>query len=179
MAKDFKIAKTQGLCTRCEQALNEESPIVCLARLGEDGIVREDYHPPCWDAIVAEAPADQPAPGEAEDVLGLWHSIVPKKEEKKKLLIDDALLINFFQRLDDTDEPTRIAFRYVLALILMRKKILVYLGSHRDDEGTEIWQMRLRKFDTTHDVIDPGLDEDRIAEVSEQLGEIMEGDFDE
>ncbi len=124
-------------------------------------------------------PEGAPSPADGEDILGLWHTLVPKKEEKKKLLIDDALLINFFQRLDDTDEPMRIAIRYVLALILMRKRILTYLGSTRDDDGVDTWQTKLRKFDTTHDVIDPGLDEYRIAEVSAQLGEIMEGDFDE
>ena len=177
MAKDFKIAKTQGLCCRCEEPLAVEQPIVCLARMGEESIVREDYHPACWDALLADVPEGTTSPAEHEDVLGVWHSLVPKVEEKKKLLIDDALLINFFQRLDDTNEPMRIAIRYVLALILMRKRILTYLGSTRDDQGVETWQTKLRKFDTTHDVIDPGLDEYRIAEVSAQLGEIMQGDF--
>ncbi len=33
MAKDFKIAKTQGLCHRCEAALEKHSPVFFLTRM--------------------------------------------------------------------------------------------------------------------------------------------------
>jgi hypothetical protein len=170
MAKDFKIAKTEGICTACEKPIPPGETLVALARLSEEELIREDYHPPCWESL-------QDDPRNDPDVLGTWRTRVPKPEEKKKLLIDDALIINFFERLDGQDDPSRINFRYVLALILMRKRILVYEGMERDDDEREIWNMRMKGSDKYHRVIDPQLDESSIASVSSQLGDIMQGDF--
>jgi hypothetical protein len=116
-------------------------------------------------------------PEQDPDLLGIWRTHVPQPQEKKKLLIDDSLLVNFFERLEGAEEENRIHFRYVLALILMRKKLLVYEGTDRRDDSTDIWRMRSKGADTIHEVIDPHMDEEKIAAVSSSLGEIMEGDF--
>jgi len=67
-------------------------------------------------------------------------------------------------------------FRYVLTLILMRKRLLSYEGMTTTD-GVDIWKMRIRGTDRFYQVIDPKLDEEQVSEVSSSLGEIMEGDF--
>ena len=59
----------------------------------------------------------------------------------------------------------------------MRKKLLVYDRMQREDDGGEIWQMHFKGSDQVHHVIDPKLDEDKIAEVSGQLGQILEGEL--
>lgn len=172
MAKDFKITKTRGLCHRCGEPLEPGQPYVGIVRTTEDELLREDYHPACWD----EAPAN--AAQNDADVLGTWRSRVPQPQEKKKLLIDDAALLEFFHRLEDRDDPQRIAFRFVLALILMRKKHLSYEEESTDENGRSIWKLRLRGDARIFDVVDPKLEEEQIAEVSASLGDIMEGDFD-
>ena len=173
MAKEFKITKSEGLCAACSQALTPEEDIVAIVFSGEEELLRRDYHRACWDAMGENTPANDP------DVLGVWRTRVPHPEEKKKLLVDDSLIINFFERLDGAEEPAKINFRYVLALILMRKKLLVYEGMERRDGGVEVWKMRFKGADAIHEVIDPHMDEDKIAAVSSSLGEIMQGDFDE
>jgi hypothetical protein len=170
MAKDFKISRTEGLCRKCGGELLEGDQIVALVRTGAEELVREDYHAGCWDQPAEAALQNDP------EVLGIWRTSIPRKEEKKKLLVDDGLLINFFERLAGQDEPSRLNFRYVLALILMRKKLLNYLGSDRTD-GVDVWRMRFKGSEEVHEVIDPGMDEDKIAEASASLGEIMQGDF--
>jgi hypothetical protein len=171
MAKDFKIARPLGQCCKCRADIPPGDPIIAVARLGEDEILREDYHPGCW-----VEPTD-PAAAEFRDVLGVWKTKVPQPEEKKRLLVDNNILMNFFERLAGAEDETRINFRYVLTLILMRKKLLAYEGMTRREDGTELWKMRVRGQNTMHEVVDPKLDEDRIAEVSASLGDIMEGDF--
>jgi hypothetical protein len=171
MSKDFKIAKPVGACHTCQQPIPPGEEIVALARTSGEEIVREDYHPACWEQRDSQAVLSD------SDVLGVWRTRIPKPEEKKKLLVDDSLLINFFERLDGTDETARIGFRYVLALILMRKRRLVYEGMERRDDGTEVWKMRFKGAEDFHEVIDPHMDEEKIAMVSASLGEIMEGDF--
>lgn len=171
MAKDFKIAKTSGICVKCGQNLPPGTAIIALAKMGEGELIREDYHVSCWvDPMEKEASANK-------DVLGVWRMTIAEKEEKKKLLVDDALLMNFFERLAGQEDSSRINFRYVLALILMRKRLLTYQGIDRNESGAEIWKVKLRGNDQIHEVIDPKLDEFMISEVSASLGEIMQGDF--
>jgi hypothetical protein len=103
---------------------------------------------------------------------------VPIKEKRKKLLVDDELLINFFLRLADESEPVRIHFRFVLALILMRKRLLRYQGSSREN-GVEIWQMTITRDRTEHRVVNPRLDDEQISAVSAQLSSILNNDMGE
>lgn len=173
MAKDFDISKATGLCHRTGQPIEPNQEFVALVRMAGEELTREDYSLAAWAEIEPENPA------EADDVLGVWRTHMPAAEEKKKLLVDDSVLLNFFERLEGTDDPARIDFRYVLTLILMRKRYLSYEGSATNPDGTETWTMRRRGTDNHYQVTDPKLSTDRITEVSASLGAIMEGDFDE
>ncbi len=172
MAKEYDIAKTQGQCSACEKELlpDEEytATLVEAPPDAEEEFERRDYCGACWQAR-----------GESADdgTYCVWQARVPQPQEKKKLFVDDELLVNFFQRLEGDEEPGRIDFRFVLALILMRKKLLIYDRMTRNDDGTETWAMRLRGTDETHEVLNPQMDEEKIAAVSEQLGQILEGEL--
>jgi len=123
-----------------------------------------------------------------------WQATVPQPNEKKKLFVDDAVLMNLLARLADTDQPQRLAFRFVLALILMRKRLLRYDRTEKrpaqGDEGqTEEWWWVTPKLDLSKGplgkwnneqpmaILNPKLDEQQIQQVTEQLGEILEAEL--
>ena len=168
MAKDFEIARTAGVCVHCDRQLAEqeefETTLVC------DGaqLVRQDWCLTCWEAADHEQPVG---------LFGQWRTRMPVKQAKKKLFVDDAMLANFFLRLEGDELEGRREFRFVLALVLMRKKLLNYEGSTKDDQGEETWTMRFKGETQTHNVLDPRLDEEKIAVVSEQLSEILQGEL--
>jgi hypothetical protein len=171
MAKDYNISKTRGQCSQCEVLLPPGTEFTATVSEGDDALIRNDYCDKCTESLDEETTAA---------VLCKWRTIAPHPEEKKKLLVNDDLLVNLFERLAETTEPSKINFRYVLALVLMRKKILIYDRMGKDDEGREVWSMHFKgSGDSPQEqlVIDPKLTEDQIAEVSDSLGEIMEGDF--
>jgi hypothetical protein len=97
---------------------------------------------------------------------------MPHHEEKKKIFVDDAVLCELFDRLGAATEPSKLSFRFVLGLILMRKRLLVYENT-RHEEGRDIWSVRPKGRDEKLDLIDPKLDEQQMMEVSKQLGEIL------
>ncbi|MEX2214963.1 MAG: hypothetical protein WD768_12585 [Phycisphaeraceae bacterium] len=137
-------------------------------------------------------------------LFGHWKAIVPEPNQKRKLLVDDDVLMNLLRRLADAKEQNRIAFRFVLALILMRKKLLRYDGTAKkqamvqttNDDGSatlqeveqEWWQMT-PKLDVSKgmfgkwneeeaiDVLDPHLDEQQIQQVGEQVSEILNAEL--
>jgi len=170
MAKDYNIRKTNGLCTKCEKQLAPGEELTATVSEGPDELLRNDYCDQCSESLTEEVDAA---------VLCRWRTVVPHPEEKKKLLIDNDLLVNLFERLAESQDQSKINFRYALALVLMRKKLLVYDRMTTDDQGREVWSMHFRGSDASAEqlVIDPKLTEDQIADVSDSLGEIMEGDF--
>lgn len=139
-----------------------------MVREVQEELVREDHCLECWE----KAP-QEPRP----DVLGVWKTRVPRPEEKKKLFVDDEVLTGFFERLQGTEDRAKINFRFVLALILMRKKLLVYDRMTKVADGSEVWQMHFKGSDTVHEVTNPRMDEDRITEVSQQLGQVLQGEL--
>jgi len=127
-----------------------------------------------------------------------WRTKQPDANEKKKLFVDDQVLMSLLRRLADDERPERIAFRFVLALVLMRKKLLRYDGTKRvtvdpEEEGgeprqEEHWLLTpkldlskgpLGKWadDETFEVLDPHLDETRIEQISQQISEILQAEL--
>ena len=93
-------------------------------------------------------------------------------DEVKRVFVDDAVLCELFERLGGVVEEPKLAFRFLLGLILMRKRLVVYESS-RVEEGKEVWTVRPRGREDKLDLVNPKLDEARMVEVSQQLGEIL------
>lgn len=128
-----------------------------------------------------------------ERLFSFWKTTVSDCRAKRKIFVDDDVLMNLFRRLADEDDPQRVAFRFVLGLILMRKKYLRYDGTRSGtvtDEGgnplEQDWWQVTPKLDFSKgplgkwneedrlEMVDPHLDEQQIQQVTRQLGEIFE-----
>ena len=125
-------------------------------------------------------------------LFGFWRTEVPEPNEKKKLLVGDAAIQELMLSMDDATEPKQLAFRYVLALILLRKKLLRHDGIDRreqEDGPVQDWWRFTPKLDIAKghfgkwnedmpiEVLDPHITEDEIAGVTEQLGQVLELDL--
>lgn len=112
------------------------------------------------------------------------------------MLLDDAGLLDLFEQLDapstltasPSDNPpespeqarAREAFRFILALMLVRKRILICESSQADRIT-----VRVRQTSTEHargaaplppvEVIDPGMDERTLADVTARLTAVLSG----
>ena len=162
--EQWDVARCAGVCVATGRELAEgEEHYAVLFEDGE-GFRREEYALEAWDG---------PPPG----AFCFFKSRVPVREKKKRLLVDDDVLINFFTRLADEQQESRVHFRFVLALILMRKRILRYEETEIV-EGNELWLMRLvrDKDGPLHRVVNPQLNDAQIEQVSRELGAILHGD---
>lgn len=160
---EYEIAHHTGQCHVTGRKLAEGEPFYAVLIEAGDGFERRDYSLDAW-------------PAEPPPCFSYWRSRVPRREEKKKrLLVDNDVIINLFQRLETEEEPVRQHFRFVLALILMRKRLLKYEDTVRRD-GQEFWRMRLGSEEAVHEVWNPRLNDEQIEAVSRQLGAILHGD---
>lgn len=156
---DWSISRGDQKCVACSRdfAVKEE---YFSALYDEDRqFVRRDYCPQCWDAQ------------DKAKVYSFWKTRVPEKEETRKV-VDDEIVMNFFMRLQGETDATKVNFRYVLALLLMRKKILKLDDIRYDDRG-EALIMKHREEGTEFVVYNPQLSEEQITQVTDEVGQIL------
>ena len=126
------------------------------------GFDRRDYSADAW-----ESPP--------ENYFSYWKSRVPQKPEKKRLFVNDDVMVDLMLRLADREEEVKQHFRFVLSLILMRKRLLKYEQTVHE-EGIEYWHMRLTRDQSVQEIVNPRMTDDQIAAVSAELGAILHGD---
>lgn len=129
----------------------------------EQGLQRRDF---CVDYWESEKPK----------VFCFWKTRLPHPDQKKQIFVDDQMLMAFFERLAEETEQEKINFRFVLALVLMRKRRLKY-DSSRTQDGKEIWCLRIVGDKQTVEVVNPHLDEEQIKQLSSQIGQILQTDL--
>jgi hypothetical protein len=156
----YDLGRPGGKCCVCQQDLMRGVKIMAALRETGAGFERLDISLDCWPKF------------ERGDLLAYWQTIVPLHEAKKKLFVDDQVLCELFERLKDTTEGAKLNFRFVLGLILMRKRMLVYESS-REEAGQDLWTVRFRGREDRLDLLNPKLNEQQVVEVSQQLSDIL------
>ncbi|MBN1844288.1 MAG: hypothetical protein JW810_01310 [Sedimentisphaerales bacterium] len=163
MIEQWEVQRSEGLCAGTGRKLEPGEEYYAALIDKKTHFERRDYCRQYWQ--------DQ-----KPEVYSFWMTRMPLPTQKKKLFVDDQVLINLFERLAEETDGLKLNFRFVLALILMRKKLLKYEDSRRQG-AREIWTMRFVKETQQHEVINPNLDEEKIQEVSQELGAILQGQF--
>lgn len=109
-----------------------------------------------------------------------WRGHIPEPEEENRpRLVDADLLMDFFKRLEGSPEPRKQQFRYILGLILMRKKLLKFTDIVITGE-TEWLVVEERGEKVSHRMLDPKLSETEIESLRGEIGRILTGgDFDD
>jgi len=160
---DWEIKKTLGQCsgTDREFAIDEEYFAALVET--ETGFERRDFSADYWNEHKPQ-------------VYCFWKTKMPNPEQKKKIFVNDEILMAFFERLAQETDVEKINFRFVLTLILMRKRRLKYDGC-RNEDGREIWTLRVTGQDRMVEAVNPHLTEDQIESLSAQMGQILQADF--
>src|SRR6185437_13644796 len=127
-AGGYDVARPLGKCHVTGEPIAVGEKFMAALRETPLGFERVDVSMSAWPAF------DQ------NGIVGFWQATMPAQEQKKKLFVDDEVLCDLFERLKDTTEPPKLNFRFVLGLILMRKKMLVYETS-RVEDGKDIWTL--------------------------------------
>lgn len=157
----YSVARPGGKCAITGNEIAPGDKFMAMLKETPTGLERIDFSLDAWK----DAPKD--------DAIAFWQTVMPRPEQtKKKLFVDDEVLCTLFERLADTQEELKIHFRFVLGLILIRKRKLVYEGNESHD-GNDFWVVRFKGKEERLSMIDPKLSEDQMKAVSSQLSEIM------
>ena len=159
---DYDIAHQTGMCAGTRRPLKPGEQFYAVLFETPDGFERRDYSAEAWQSP-------------PENYFSYWKSRVPQKQEEKRLLVNNDVMVDLMLRLADREEEVKQHFRFVLSLILMRKRLLKYEQTVHE-EGVEYWHMRLTRDQSMHAIVNPRMTDDQIAAVSAELGAILHGD---
>jgi hypothetical protein len=156
----YEVARPQGQCVVCQAALGPGQQFMAALQETPSGFARLDCCRACWD------------PARHSGLVAFWQTTMPAAEARRKMFVDDGVLCDLFERLAAVEEPAKVNFRFVLGLILMRKKLLTYESTGQRD-GREVWVVRVKGRAEPLEMVNPHLGEEQVREVSGQLGEIL------
>jgi hypothetical protein len=110
--------------------------------------------------------------GTPEGAFSFWTGRVPPAEGARRPRFDDDLLLDCFCRLEGQTEPDRINFRYVLALLLMRRRRLKFEEAKVAGD-LETLSLRCPRTGTQYQVLNPRLTETEMAAVQEEVFRVL------
>jgi len=149
-----------GTCSVCRKTFEEHENYYAVLMDVPSGFQRRDFCETCWD----DHHRDQ--------AFSFWQAKMPAGEEKRKLFVDDQILMQIFKRLLETNDEDKRPFTFVLALILMRKRLVKYVGTEQNNDQ-EWWVVRFSGREDELRIKNPNLTEQQLEEIREQLDEVL------
>ena len=166
----YSVGRVTAQCAATGRELVAgERVVAALVETDEGTLERVDFGEEAWDGGARP-----------ERLFSHWRTVVPEPGERRTPFVDDEVLLDLFHRMGEDDRADRLAFRFVLGLILMRKRQLRFTGKVPGGTGPETWLMRQRGQDPESDsfrLVNPSLGDDDVSELTAQLGEILQGDL--
>jgi hypothetical protein len=156
---DYQIQAPARRCAATGRDLHagEKFYSVLLDEAGK--FVRHDYSIEAWQ-------------GPPTGAFSFWRGRVPEAETNRRPPIDDEMLLDCFQRLEHDLEPSRVNFRYVVALLLMRRKRLRFEEA-RTAGDQEVLHLRDSRTRAEYDVVNPRLTDDEMLTVQEEVFKVL------
>lgn len=165
MTGGYEVGRVGPACTATGVALNPGDAYVgalCETEQ-EPGMVRLDYSREAWDQGARPT----------LPMMAHWRSVVPARNKPSGPTLDAGALMGLFESLGSAVEPRHVAFRYVIALLLVRKRVLQVAGMREAGaRGPAVMLVRPRGSapeDPPIEVIDPAIDDVMLADLTEQM----------
>lgn len=163
----YPISRSSGRCAATGRQLEVDERYVAtlVEREGHEELERVDFCIAAWESGAR--------PQGPVRLFASWRAAVPEPTARKNAFLSDDELLELLEQLAEATEARRVAFRYLLALILVRRKALKYEGTRDGVMTVRVRTLAGAPEAAAMKVFDPNLDEETISGAMEQLGEIM------
>ena len=189
---DWKIARKEGACRACGRSFDEGEAHLSLLVLRGDEPSREDLCQRCFETRAGEG-STQGTPDELVEAVGeqaagadqagdveLWWWRTRWRSEKKRglalnLEAIEGLFLALEKRAAEAEGTTLSELRYILCLVLMRKRRLKIVRIVRDREGEAMVVRRPRRKESLRVAVHDFTPE-RTEELRGKLVRLFDGD---
>lgn len=162
MGDDWQMPRRAQACAACRRDFEPGETVRAYLYEVPEGYERRDYCAACHASDQAAA-------------IGSWKTRRPQPAASKTPVFDREAIRRLFEQLEEADTPEKLQLRFVLALLLWRKKVFKLDRSEPGDRG-EVWHFVEPRTDEAHAVERPDLDEDRLERLGAQLEALLTGE---
>ena len=151
-------------CTRhCSETGRELAPgETCYSVLYAEGgeVVRRDYSPEAWQ-------------GPPQEAIGWWKAEIPDRKAKRVGWAPNDVMLEFFDEL--AEQPEKQDMRYVLSLLLVRRRVMRHEETRRDEQGRELLVLYCPRREAAYEVAVAHPERpERIEEIQARLAALLE-----
>jgi hypothetical protein len=166
---DYQIQTNTRRCALSGRSLEPGDRFFTVLVDTGGNLERRDYCADAWSGPPAEA-------------FSFWSGRITAPEAKRLPPIDTELLLDCFQRLAGQDDPERVRFRYIVALLLVRRKKLRLVDSEATgvrgqgpqvSEDQSVMTLRNPHDGQVYKVIDPKLSADEMTAVQDEVYRLL------
>ena len=158
---EYQIQRCTRQCAATGRELRPGEPFYSVLLRQDGQIVRRDYSHDAWEGPPPEA-------------LAWWHSRMPEPDHRKPTWAPNQVLIEYFEQLVEDADPSQAELTYVLALLLVRRRLLRIADDGAPDATTLTVTCPLN--DATYEVPVAVPSRRRFAELEERLARLLFGD---
>ncbi len=158
--KRFDVGAPARRCCKTGRELKPGEIYYAALVRTENGLERFDYAPEAWQ-------------GPPEGAIGFWRGRVPAPRHARFRILDDETAMEGFLSLEADQRPRARTLRYILALHLMRRRLLrlVRIETRGDEDYIRVRSTRERKAEWL--VWCPALTEEEIRDLEANLAEML------
>ena len=160
MLGEYKVGRCTRQCHALQRPLRSgEWYYSVVVEDGED-FKRREYSAEGW----TEPP---------ENAVGWWKSRMPVSDEKKMVLAPPEVLVDLLRQMDEV--PGREKSRYLLALMLLRRRVLKAAQGVQDQTNQGVESLRV-EVATTAEVIEipvPSITRGEAESLKDELNELL------
>jgi hypothetical protein len=158
---DYEIQGPARVCAATGRELKPGDRFFAVLTEDAGKLLRTDYAADAW-------------PGPPSGAVAFWAGKVSVAGHKpRKPVVNDDLLLDCFNRLKESTDPAGLNFRYVAALLLMRRKRFKFEDAARDEQGRDLLIVRDARGGAVHQVTDPRLTDEQIAAVQTEVFRVL------
>jgi hypothetical protein len=158
---DYEIQRCTRHCAVTGRELQPGETFYSTLTAEGAQVVRHDYSCEAWQ-------------GPPEGVLGWWKAHVPHRDAKKLHWAPNDVMLELLEGLEL--QPDKQDMRYVLALLLIRRRVVRLEDTEHDEQSREVSVLYCPRREATYRVVTVMPSEARTAEIQEELARLLFAD---
>jgi hypothetical protein len=160
---DFEVQRCTRRCATTDRELQPGEWFYSVLISDGSEIVRRDFCEDAWE----EPP---------EDAVGWWKSQMPAASAKRANWAPNDVMLDYFQQLEGQVDKADV--RYILALLMVRRRIVRLEESEFDEHGGELLVLFCPRTDAEYRVAVAMPDAARAEQIQEELARLLLSDSD-
>ncbi|REJ67984.1 MAG: hypothetical protein DWQ31_09750 [Planctomycetota bacterium] len=155
---DFEVQRCSRRCSKTDRELAPDETFYSALMVEGAAVVRYDFCEEAWEGPPAES-------------IGWWKSRMPGPKSNKIHWAPNDVMLEYFEGLEDRPEKSDV--RYVLALLLIRRRVVRLEDSDEAANATSEMILYCPRRETTYRVATQTVDPRRAQEIQDELAKLL------